>query len=73
MSKKFLQVAQLFTKHSKRNDGHIVTTQAVLAYECSSIQFFRVSTKIGHKLRHQMQTFRKIDTSVVLGKDKNLS
>ena len=43
LPKKFLQVAQIFTKQSKGNQGH-ATKQAVLAYESGSIQFFRVNT-----------------------------
>ena len=62
--KKISQVAQIFTKESKRNEGHIATTQAVLAYEGGSIQFFRVNTKSEHKLRLHKQTFGKIATSV---------
>ena len=60
LPKKISQVAQIFTKKSKRNEGHIAITQAVLAYEGGSIQFFRVNTKSEHKLRHHKQTFGKI-------------
>ena len=66
LPKKIFQVAQIFTKESKRNEGHITTTQAVLAYEGGSIQFFRVNTKSEHKLRRHKQTFGKIATTVVL-------
>ena len=66
LPKKISQVAQIFTKESKRNEGHIATTKAVLAYEGGSIQFSRGNTKSEHKLRRHKQTFRKIATTVVL-------
>ena len=69
MPKKFSQVSQIFTKESKRNEGHIATTQAVPAYEGGSIQFFRVNAKFEHKLRRHKQTLGKISTTV----DENLS
>ena len=66
LSKKISQVAQIFAKESKRNEGNIATTKAVLACEGGSIQFFSVNTKSEHKLRRHKQTFGKIATSVVL-------
>ena len=69
LHKKISLVAQIFAKDSKRNEGHITTTQAVLAkrhsllvlaYEGGSIHLvFRVNTKFEHKLRRHKQTFGK--------------
>ena len=66
LPKKVSQVAQILTKESKRNEGHIATTEAVLAYEGGSIQFSRVNAESEHKLRPHKQTFGKIATTVVL-------
>ena len=41
LPKKFLQVAQIFTKQSKRNEGHTMQQHRTGIWKC---QFFRVNT-----------------------------
>ena len=59
-----------FYKTVERKRGpYDTTTQAVLAYESGSIQFFWVNTCevfFEHRLRHHKQTFGQIATTVVL-------
>ena len=75
LPKKFLQVAQIFTKHSKRNEGH--TMQQHRPYWHMKVPRYSFSgsipAKFEHKLRCHKQTFGKIATTVVLNKDENLS
>ena len=74
LPKKFLQVAQIFTKHSKRNEGY--TMQQHRPYWHMKVPRYSFSgsipTKFEHKLRCHKQTFGKIATTVVLNKDENL-
>ena len=66
MPKKFLQVAQIFTKQSNRNEGR-----------CNNMKMARhsfsesIPAKFEHKLRRHKQTFGKIAATVVLDKDEN--
>ena len=75
LPKKFMQVAQMFTKQSKRNEGHTMQQHRpswhmkVPRYSFSG----SIPAKFEHKLRRHKQTFGKIATTVVLDKDKNLS
>ena len=75
LPKKFMQVAQIFTKQSKRNEGH--TMQQHRPYWHMKVPRYSFSgsipAKFEHKLRRHKQTFGKIATTVVLDKDKNLS
>ena len=75
LPKKFLQVAQIFTKQSKRNEGH--TMQQHRPYWKMKMPGYSFSgsipAKFEHKLRRHKQTFGKIATTVVLEKDQNLS
>ena len=75
LPKKFLQVAQIFTKLSKRNEGH--TIQQRRPYWHMKVPRYSFSgsipAKFEHKLRRHKQTFGKIATTVVLEKDENLS
>ena len=70
-----MQVAQIFTKQSKRNEGH--TMQQHRPYWHMKVARYSFSgsipTKFEHKLRRHKQTFGKIATTVVLDKDKDLS
>ena len=74
LPKKFLQVAQIFTKQSKRNEGH--TMQQHRPYWHMKVPRYSFSgsipAKFEHKLRRHKQTFGKIATTVVLDKDENL-
>ena len=75
LPKKFMQVAQIFTKQSKRNEGHTMQQHRpswhmkVPRYSFSG----SIPAKFEHKLRRHKQTFGKIATTVVLDKDENLS
>ena len=70
-----MQVAQIFTKQSKRNEGHTMQQHRpswhikVPRYSFSG----SIPAKFEHKLRRHKQTFGKIATTVVLDKDENLS
>ena len=70
-----MQVAQIFTKLSKRNEGH--TIQQRRPYWHMKVPRYSFSgsipAKFEHKLRRHKQTFGKIATTVVLEKDENLS
>ena len=72
--KKFLQIAQIFTKQSKRNEGH--TMQQHRPYWHMKVPRYSFSgsipAKFEHKLRRHKQSFGKIATTVVLDKDENL-
>ena len=74
LPKKFL-VAQIFTKQSKRNEGHRMQQHRphwhmkVPRYSFSG----SIPAKFEHKLRRHKQTFGKIAITVVLDKDENLS
>ena len=74
LPKKCLQVAQSFTKQSKRNEGD--TMQQHRPYWHMKVARYSFSgsipAKFEHKLRCHKQTFRKIGTTVVLDKDENL-
>ena len=77
LPKKFLQVAQIFTKQSKRNKGHTMQQHRpywhtkVPQYSFSgSIYTYQIGVKT---IRCHKQTFGKIATTVVLDKDENLS
>ena len=77
-SRKFLQVAQIFTKQSKRNEDHRDhTMQQHRPYWHLKVSRYSFSgsipAKFEHKLRRHKQTFGKIATTVVLGEDENLS
>ena len=75
LPKKLLQVAQIFTKQSKRNQGH--TMQQHRPYWHMKVPQYSFSgsipAKFEHKLRRHKQIFGKIATTVVLDKDENLS
>ena len=70
-----MQVAQIFTKQSKRNEGH--TMQQRRPYWLMKVPRYSfsgsITAKFEHKLRRHKQTFGKIATTVVLDKDENLS
>ena len=68
LPKKFLQVAQIFTKQSKRNEGQTMHMK-LPRYSFSG----SIPAKFEHKLRRHQQTFGKIATTVVSDKDENLS
>ena len=74
-AQKFLQVAQIFTKQSKRDEGH--TKQQHRPYWHMKVARYSFSgsipAKFEHKLRRHKQSFGKIATTVVLDKDENLS
>ena len=74
LPKKFVQVAQIFTKQSKRNEGH--TMQQHRPYWHMKVAWYSFSgsipAKFEHKLRRHKQSFGKIATAVVLDKDENL-
>ena len=75
LPKKFLQVAQIFTNQTKRNEGH--TMQQHRPYWHMKVPRYSFSgsipAKFEHKLRRHKQSFGKIATTVVLDKDENLS
>ena len=68
LPKNFLQVAQIFTKQSKRNEGQTMHMK-LPQYSFSG----SIPAKFEHKLRRHEQTFGKIATTVVSDKDENLS
>ena len=72
--KKFLQVAQIFTKQSKRNEGD--TMQQHRPYWHMKVARYSFSgsipAKFEHKLRRRKQIFGKIATTVVSNKDEIL-
>ena len=73
-AQKVLQVAQIFAKQSKRNEGH--TMQQHRPYWHMKVARYSFSgsipAKFEHKLRCHKQTFGKIATSAALDKDENL-
>ena len=75
LPKTFLQVSQICTKQSKRNESHTMQQHRpnchmkVPRYSFSG----SIPAKYEHKLRRHKQTFGKIATTVVLDKDENLS
>ena len=76
LPKKFLQVAQIFTKQAKTtSEGH--TMQQHRPYWHMKVPRYSFSgsipAKFEHKLCRHKQTFRKIATTVVSEKDENLS
>ena len=75
LPKKFLQVAQIFTKQSKKNEGY--TMQQHRSYWYMKVARYSFSgsipTKFEHKLRRHKRTFGNIATTVVLDKEENLS
>ena len=78
LPKKFLQIAQIFTKQSKRNKGHTMQ-QHRPAYWHTKVPQYWFSGSIytcqvwAQTIRCHKQTFGKIATTVVLDKDENLS
>ena len=78
LPKKFLQIAQIFTKQSKRNKGHTMQ-QHRPEYWHTKVPQYRFSGSIytcqvwAQTIRRHKQTFGKIATTVVSDKDENLS
>ena len=74
LPRKFLQVSQISTKQSKRNEGHSMRLHRpywhmkVARYSFSG----SIPAKFENNLRRHKQTFGKIAT-VVLDKEENLS
>ena len=78
LPKKFLQVSQIFTKESKRKEGHTMQQQTSYWHlkEARYSSPGSIPGKFEDKLRRHKQTFGKIATTVttvVLDKDENLS
>ena len=69
MPSKVLQVSQIFTKESKRNEGHTMQQDRTYWH----MKEARYLPSLSIKLRRHKQTFGKIATTVVLDKDKKLS
>ena len=75
LPKKFMQVAQIFTKQSKRNEGHTMQQHRPSWHmKVPRYSFSRsIPAKFEHKPRCHKQTFGKIAITVVLDKDEKLS
>ena len=67
LPKKVLQVAQIFTKQSNRNEGRYNK----IGRYCHMKMPPNIPAKFEHKLPRHKQTFGKIATTVVLDKDEN--
>ena len=67
LPKKFLQVTQIFTKQSKRNEGH--TMQQHRPYWNMKVPRYSLSIDYVAINKH----LQKIATTVLLDKDENLS
>ena len=74
LPKKFLQVAQIFTKQSNRNEGRCNKIGRTGIYMKMAPYSFSgsIPAKFEHKLRRHKQTFGKVATTGVLDKDENL-
>ena len=73
LPKKSLQVAQIFTKQSNRNEGRCNNIGRTGIWKWLDTVFQgQYLPKFEHKLRRHKQTFGKIATTVVLDKDENL-
>ena len=70
-----MRVAQIFTKQSKRNEGHTMQQHRPSWHmKVHRYSFSRsIPAKFEHKPRCHKQTFGKIATAVVLDKDEKLS
>ena len=74
LPKKILQVAQIFTKQSNRNEGRCNNIGRTGIWKWLDTVFqsqYLPSLSINYRRRHK-QTFGKIATTVVLDKDENL-
>ena len=70
---KFLQVAQIFTKQSNRNEGRCNNIGRSGIWKWPNTVFSEsIPAKFEHKLHRHKQTFGTITTTVVLDKDENL-